>query len=323
MQTRERFQQAMRFGPVDRAPLFDEGFRDETLDAWHAQGLPAGESPEDRFHYDARYVLRPDLYPRPGPGIQEDPEAFFRRFDPEDPSRHPKELEAACGHAREECVIGLHAHIGLFQALGVGDWTSFTEALVLLADDPAFVREAMQRYADFVLRITRPILDLLEVDYISFSEPIGATRAPLVSPSMYRELALDSYRGLIGAFARYGIETFVFTTYANARSLLPDVLDAGFNTLWAMESESRDMDYEDIRDNFGSNLRLIGGVDLDTLMQGPDAIRRELNRKVPPLLASGGYIPLADGRVRPQFAFADYTAYRQLLEHLVRHPTST
>ncbi len=76
------------------------------------------------------------------------------------------------------------------------------------------------------------------------------------------------------------------------------------------------MDYRSIRQEFGRDLRLIGGIDLDALRFGRDAIRRELLEKVPPLLESGGYIPLADGRVRSDVPYADYVYYRELLEQL-------
>lgn len=49
MNHRERFDATMHYRPVDRAPLYDFNFWDETLPAWHAQGLPAdvtrGNSP--------------------------------------------------------------------------------------------------------------------------------------------------------------------------------------------------------------------------------------------------------------------------------------
>ena len=48
---------------------------------------------------------------------------------------------------------------------------------------------------------------------------------------------------------------------------------------------------------------------------GADA--REIEEKVPPLLEDGGYIPLADGRVREDVPFENYVCYRQLLERLI------
>jgi hypothetical protein len=45
---------------------------------------------------------------------------------------------------------------------------------------------------------------------------------------------------------------------------------------------------------------------------------REVENKVPPLLAQGGYVPLADGRVRKNIPFEKYTYYRQLLEKVTK-----
>jgi hypothetical protein len=56
---------------------------------------------------------------------------------------------------------------------------------------------------------------------------------------------------------------------------------------------------------------------LDALRGGREAIRNELEGKVPPLLAEGGYVPLADGRVREDITFSDYSYYRQLLKEII------
>ena len=69
---------------------------------------------------------------------------------------------------------------------------------------------------------------------------------------------------------------------------------------------------------FGPQLRLIGGIDLDALRLDKKAVRREVEEKVPPLLAGGGYVPLADGRVRADVPFENYVYYRKLLEKVTR-----
>jgi hypothetical protein len=65
-------------------------------------------------------------------------------------------------------------------------------------------------------------------------------------------------------------------------------------------------------------LRLIGGIDIDILHYHKEDIRRELEEKVLPLLSEGGFLPLADGRVREDMSFENYIYYRSLLEELVR-----
>jgi hypothetical protein len=63
---------------------------------------------------------------------------------------------------------------------------------------------------------------------------------------------------------------------------------------------------------------LIGGIDLDALRRDKEAIRREVEEKVPPLVADGGYVPLADGRVRADVPLENYVYYRKLLEQVTR-----
>jgi uroporphyrinogen-III decarboxylase len=202
--------------------------------------------------------------------------------------------------------------------MGVGDWHRFSEVIYLLKDDPDFVREVLTIQGDFAARLAERVLRQVEVDAVVFSEPIGGNDRPLISPQMYEEFALSSYRPLLDVLCRYGVETIIFRTYANARALVPSILKWGINCLWACEVDVEAMDYADLRREFGRDLRLIGGIDLDALRRGKEAIQREIEEKVPPLLAGGGYVPLADGRVREDVPFENYVYYRQLLEKVTQ-----
>jgi hypothetical protein len=135
---------------------------------------------------------------------------------------------------------------------------------------------------------------------------------------MYEEFVLTSYQPVLDVLNRYGVETVVLRTFANTRILIPSILKWGFNCLWACEVNIEAMDYRDLRREFGNELRLIGGIDLDALRGDKEAIRREVEEKVPPLLAVGGYVPLADGRVRADVPFENYVYYRKLLEKITR-----
>jgi hypothetical protein len=69
-------------------------------------------------------------------------------------------------------------------------------------------------------------------------------------------------------------------------------------------------------------LRLIGGIDADALRKSPPDIHQSVMHLVPGLLANGGFIPLADGRVREDVSFDNYVYYRKLLEE-VTHPMNS
>jgi hypothetical protein len=72
-----------------------------------------------------------------------------------------------------------------------------------------------------------------------------------------------------------------------------------------------------LRREFGTHLRLIGGIDSDLLRGSPAELQREIATRLPPLLAQGGFIPLADGRVRDDVPYRNYLFYRKLLEKIV------
>ena len=74
------------------------------------------------------------------------------------------------------------------------------------------------------------------------------------------------------------------------------------------------MDYLKLRNEFGRDLSLIGGIDLDILRSNKEEIQNLVSKVSEPLIKSGGYIPLLDGRVRKDIKFENYLFYRQLLE---------
>ena len=135
-----------------------------------------------------------------------------------------------------------------------------------------------------------------------------------MSPKMYEEFVLKNYEPVLKVLRDRRVPTICFQTFANARILIPSILEWGFNCMWACEVNIDVMDYRSLRKEFGRDLRLIGGIDLDALREDKKAIRREIEEKVPPLIEEGGYIPLADGRVRADVPFENYVYYRKLLQ---------
>jgi hypothetical protein len=323
MNSRERFLAAMRYETSDRVPYFYEGMRSEVLDAWQAQGMQPGSDLKHMFGFDERQEVEPDL--EHGLNLiqlaktADGPARLEQRLDALDPARLPRgwKKQVRLWKNRQH-ILMLEIHQGLFLTLGIEEWDSFAEAMLLLADDPDFVQQAMMIQARFAARLAERILSEVQVDAAIIGEPIASIHGPLVSPRMYEKLALVSYASLIQALRRCGVETIILRSYANVRPLLPGILRAGFNCLWAYERDHEAMDYLSLRREFGRELRLIGGIDLDVLRQDEGAIHRELERVVPPLLADGGYIPMVDGRVREYIPLANYLYYRRLLEEMTQ-----
>ena len=323
MSSRERFRQTMSYGTPDRVPYFEEGIRKDVLRAWRTQGLARDTDLATMFPSDHRERIEVDLEPRPKLLSRRDNitdlKKFSRRLNPSDkkrlPNRWPRRVRA--WQARKHVVM-LYVHRGFFLTMGVRNWRSFTDVMTLLMDQPDVVRKRMQIQGEFAAHLTDQILQEVEIDAVVFSEPIGGNDRPLISPKMYEEFVLKNYEPVLDVLQRHNVETVCFQTFANARILIPGILKWGFNCLWACEVNIDAMDYRSLRKEFGRDLRLIGGIDLDALRKDKAAIRQEIEEKVPPLIEEGGFIPLADGRVRADVPFENYVYYRRLLEKVTQ-----
>ncbi len=318
MNSRERFIETMRLGKPDRVPYFEEGLRDDVLKQWRKQGLAKGADLQETFGTDRREEIPLNLGPIPKltkpVSTRRDLAKLKERLDPARAKRLPKGWHRKVkGWRGREHVLSMAAHHGFFLTMGVGDWARFRDVMYLMHDEPKLVRDILVAYAECSAAVMERVLAEVEVDFVSFSEPIGGSDGPLLHPELYRRFILPGYKRIIKTVRRHGVENIVFITYANARILVPCILEAGFNCLWACEVENEVMDYRALRRKFGRKLRLIGGLDLDALLAGKAAIRRELKEKLPPLLKQGGYVPLADGRVRANVPLENYRYYRRLL----------
>lgn len=314
----------MAYGQPDRAPFFEEGLREDVLEAWRSQGMPPKATISELFPFDFREEIAPDLDPRPflkkWPGDRSEIATLRRCLDPTDPDRLPNGWPETIQAKRERGdIVMLRAHRGFFQSMGVSGWKRFAELMTMLFDDPGLVHEIMEIQAEFSAGLVDRVLQEIEIDAAIFSETIAGNDGPLISPAMYEEFVLPHYEPVLEVLRRYGVETIIIRTYANTRVLLPRIMKWDFDCLWACETNPQAMDYHEIRREFGRDLRLIGGIDVDVLRQDAEAIRREVEERVPLLLKDGGYIPLADGRIRADISYENYAAYRLILDEVVEN----
>ena len=313
----------MAYGTADRVPYFYEGMEQGVIKKWRKQGLPSNADLYDMFSFDFREEIEPDLEPhfwfRRRASSRHELDRLRAALNPKERGRLPKRWNSLIGKRRNrDYVLMLRVHRGFFLSMGVDGWKRFKEVIYLTKKDPGFVQQAMGIQGEFAALLAERLLKDLEFDAAIFVEPIAENHGPLISPQMYEDLVLKSYEPILTVLKRYGVDTIIFLTFANTRLLIPSILKWGFNCLWACETSMKDMDYRDLRREYGRDLRLIGGIDLDALRLDKEAVKREVYEKVPPLLADGGFVPLADGRVRPDLPLENYIYYRRLLEKVTQ-----
>lgn len=320
MTARERFHATLAYSPVDRFPLWDEGIRDDVREAWSAQGLPRSEALSDHFTYDRREDVSIDLHARPPfNDPRDEPEVFVRlrsHYQP-DASRIPADWsDRVIRWADRDWTLGMSVWRGLFQSLGVGEWSSLKRTLLALADVPSVMARTLAAIADCTAQTIERCLEGVVLDYAVFDEPIAGAYGSVISPSYFRRFCQPYYRRLVDMLETRGVQWFIVRTYGNPVRLLPSWIDCGINVFWCTEGGHAGVDYSELRATYGRKLRLIGGIDIRSVRRGGRTARSAIERSVPPLLADGGYIPLADGRLRPDVPWKSYRDYRTELEKL-------
>lgn len=323
MNNRDRFRKTLLYGTPDRILYFENEIHRNVIARWRQQGLASTRQLRETFPVDVYEEIEPQLNPLPPIYPWSAEQSILSKLQKSLNINNPLHLPANWFKLKKlgaqlQQVLILVVHQGFFLSLGVGDWQSFDLLIGQLRENRPLIRRWMEIYGEFAAQLADKILNRVKVDAALFNEPIGGLTGSLISPAMYRELVLPGYQPILDVLARYRIPLIIFRTYANARLLLPEVLKAGMNCLWAYECNDQQMNYVELRREFGRDLSLIGGIDLDALRRNKTAIYNEIEEKVPALLAAEGYLPAADGRIREDVSFENYVFYRELLKKYIK-----
>jgi hypothetical protein len=322
MNDRERFRRLMRGEEVDRPPLLEEGVRDEVLELWRKQGMPAGKTHVEVFGLTPHENVGPDLKYASGYFgriFDLSPREYRKAFDVSS-RRFPRGWKGTVRRLeKRDHVVCIWASRGFFQALGVGDWPTLEKVLMGTVKAPGTIRDRMEMYGEFCSHMLERTMRDVDPEFIYLSEPISANHGPLISPAMFEEFMKPVYERIVGTARGLGCDNVLVSTYGDAHLLFPILMAAGISMLWVSEApEVQELDYRRIRSELGPEIGLIGGIPLSILRsQAPDVIRSRLEEIVPPLLQSGRYVPLAAGRVREEIPWSVYRCYREVLAELM------
>jgi len=348
MNDRERFLATMNYQERDRCPWGEMGFWPETLERWHQEGWPKEVYLNQFFGFDRlreqvdvsmgfvpnyRYEVleETDQYRivRRGDGVvakefkgelsfhmpqwlrfplqtRDDWENEIKpRLNPDSPTRYPEYWDEKV-RTWQQRDYPLTLRMGsIFGWLR--NWMGLERISVALYDDPEWVQEMMDYLVDFCCACGRRALEEVDLDYVLLWEDMAYKTGPLISPEMFRRFMLEPYRQLTGFIQDRGVDLIIVDSDGHAEPLIPLWLEGGVNGFYPIE-RAADMDAVRLRERFGRELRLLGGIDKRAMSAGPEAIDAELAR-VAPLLREGGYIPWCDHHVPPDVSLEHYLHY--------------
>ena len=356
MNNRERFLKIMNFEKADRLPLIEvESYEGNTLERWRNEGLPEDKSVAeflgmDRIEYvpinffplpafdtkllheDSKYRVEVNYlgitvkYQKDMPSMvysyldhpvknQNDWDIMKERLNPDDPGRYPANWgpDLINRYNNAEHPIGLTIHPFFFRLafymLGMENF------MLAFYDQPALLHDMFEYCADFCLETIQELFNMVRIDFVAIAEDLAYKHSSHISARMYREFWFPHQRNVIEFLKSKDVPVIGLWSSGDIRPILPLAIECGYDATWPLE-DMAGIHAVDLYKEYGESLCLIGNIGIHSLIHGRDAIKREVETKVLPLLETGGYIPTVDDITPPEVPFEHYEYYISLLKEI-------
>jgi len=196
----------------------------------------------------------------------------------------------------------------------VRDMLTFEGLAYATYDYPEMVEDMVETCCLLIEDFLDQVLPHIDFDYASGWEDICFRSGPIVSVPFFRDVVMPRYKRISARLHAHGIDLWYIDCDGDVRPIMPYFLEGGVNCLFPYEVNSCTHP-ADLLNEFGRDLRIMGGVDKMELGKGPPAIKAYLETLVP-LVERGGYIPFCDHRCPPNVKYEDYLYYLDLKEQM-------
>jgi uroporphyrinogen decarboxylase len=138
-------------------------------------------------------------------------------------------------------------------------------------------------------------------------EDICFNSGPIISPKMYDQFVTPRYKRITDILRKHGCDVIFTDCDGNITPIIDCFLKGGINCMFPCEVNGGS-DPVAIREKWGPQVLIMGGVCKMRLAEGPKVIERELKR-LEPVVREGGFIPHVDHRVPPSVSLENYKFY--------------
>ena len=308
--------------PEDRLPAIEwASWWDETLRAWHDQGLPrdlsfleiapylgldqhvqfwlphlasdcpqpayyGGPRAEDEAGYEA---LLPYLYPdRRVDGVLEEMRSIRTQHEA---GEFPVwfTLDGAFWFPRT--ILGIENHLYSFY------------------DQPELYHRILEDLAEWQLRTLERVYEILTPDFMTFGEDMSYNNGPMISEECFDEFLLPYYRKVVPFILEHGTAVLVDSD-GDVTKMIPWLRRAGIQGILPLEHQAG-VDVAELRREFPDFL-LVGAFDKMTMRVNCGTMRGEFERLLP-VMRTGGFIPSVDHQTPPDVPLERYRKYVEML----------
>jgi len=175
-------------------------------------------------------------------------------------------------------------------------------------EQPELMHDILNTIGDTALKVLERISDKLLIDQISVHEDMAGKSGALVGPKQILEFIKPYYRKVWDMLSSRGTKIFQQDSDGNMNSVTDAFLECGLTVMYPMEPAA-EMDIVKIRQKYGKRLAMLGGIDKHVLRSSKEAILKELEYKMQPLMREGGMVFSVDHRIPNGTPIENYRYY--------------
>jgi hypothetical protein len=191
----------------------------------------------------------------------------------------------------------------------IRNWLGLVGSAYLQVDDPELFDEIIETVGELCCRCTERALETgARFDFGHFWEDICFRSGPLINPRVFREKVGPHYRRIADLLGQHGINIVSVDCDGKIDALVPIWLENGVNTMFPIEVGVWNASIKPWREEYGEELRGVGGTDKRVFAYDYAAIDAEVER-LKPLVELGGYIPCPDHRIAPDAKWENVQHY--------------
>lgn len=187
---------------------------------------------------------------------------------------------AAVAHAnsvdRKEQFVTIFFNPGLFEMchhlMGMED------ALMALYEEPEAMHELIDLLTEYELDAAKANIEHLHPDCLFHHDDWGSQKASFISPAMFEEFFLPSYKKIYGFYKANGVEVVVHHSDSYAANLVPYMVEMGID-IWQGVMTTNNTPA--LIEKYGKQISFMGDIDsgvVDFPGWTPEIVAREVER---------------------------------------------
>jgi len=181
-----------------------------------------------------------------------------------------------------------------------GDWSPFwhdaidllgmENLLIKMHIEPELVELVLENIVEYYYQVSKNIFEAAgeSIDIFFIGNDFGGQTGPLMGPEMFEQFIFPHLKRLIDLGHSYGIKVQMHCC-GGVYELIPLMIKAGLDALHALQPDCGGMDLARLKNEFGDQLVLNGGIDSkNILINGSVDYVKEQTQKVLDIMTPGG-----------------------------------